>query len=115
MHHNRFSNILHYAFAAPKCELNSLVFSPTLITGTNDSVYANKYLTPLVSCPAFTGHLLESDIDQTVIIHFNDAFEALANDVYGFEFIVRENLSKICFFLYKQYEQKIESGETGLN
>lgn len=36
------SNILHYAAAAPECTLHSLVFSPLLITGNSESIFAKK-------------------------------------------------------------------------
>ena len=49
------SNVLHYAIAADYCKLHSLVFHPTLILGNEDSVFAKKYVRPLVSCHAFSG------------------------------------------------------------
>ena len=36
------SNVLHYAIAAPFCELHSIVFAPGLITGNNETVYAKN-------------------------------------------------------------------------
>ena len=37
------SNILHYGIGADYCHLYSLVFSPLLISGNEDSVFARKY------------------------------------------------------------------------
>lgn len=109
------SGILHYAIANPMCELHSLVFSPALITGNQDSVFAKKYLLPLISCPSFDNHLLKFGNDENITNDFVNAFHALANDIPGFEFIVRENLSKICYFLYQQYKQKFIMDSNGLN
>ena len=35
-------NTLHYAVAAPECDLRSFVFSPALVTGSGDSAMAEK-------------------------------------------------------------------------
>ncbi|MEY8337135.1 AraC family transcriptional regulator [Lachnospiraceae bacterium 62-35] len=109
------SNILHYAIAAPQCELESLVFHPTLITGNNISAFAEKYLSPLIEKTSFDGYLFKRDYAEKEINHFISAFHAAASDVSGFEFIIRENLSQICFYLYQQFEQEIITGEAGLN
>lgn len=109
------SNMLHYAAAAPWCELQSLVFHPTLITGSSDSVFSTKYLLPLISQTSFQGYMLKTNGNKTELDNFINAFEALAYDIPGFEFVVRENLSKICYFLYLQFRNEISSGETGLN
>ena len=102
------SNILHYAEAAPECTLHSLVFSPALITGGNDSAFANKYILPLLSCRLFTGCQIEYEYSKRVSNWFNCAFDALENDRHGFEFIVRENLSHICFYLYNKFESQLK-------
>lgn len=46
------ANIVHYAAAAPEGSLHSLVFSPAIISGNKDSVFAQKYMSPLKTCPA---------------------------------------------------------------
>ena len=108
------SNVLHYAAAVKECSLRSLVFSPMLITGNDDSAYAKKYIHPLISCKSFSGLFVDAGVED-VSIWFNAAFEALAQDTRGFEFIVRENLSRICFYLYEQYEQQLDEKEQPLN
>lgn len=103
------SNILHYAAAAPECTLHSLVFSPLLITGNSESIFAKKYIQPLLSIHSFSGfQISEADTSQ-VSGWFNRAFEALANDSCGYEFVVRENLSRICFYLYEQFSLQIDA------
>lgn len=109
------SNILHYAEAAPECTLHSLVFSPALITGGNESAFAKKYILPLLSCRLFTGWQIESEFNQRVSNWFNCAFDALENDSRGFEFTVRENLSHICFCLYEKFESQLNVQSTLLD
>jgi len=106
------SNVLHYAIAEPRCELQSLVFHPTLITGTNDSVFSVKYLHPLLSLTSFDAFLFHRENEMKQIENFIIAFKALANDDTGFEFTVREYLTKICYFLYLQFEHEIKKKET---
>lgn len=109
------SNILHCAIAEPQCELQSLVFHSTLITGSNGAVFATKYLLPLISQTTFDGYLLKKDTTGGETDCFINAFEALAQDAPGFEFTVRENLSRICYFLYLKFEREISVKEMGMN
>lgn len=109
------ANIVHYAAAAPEGTLHSLVFSPTLIIGKEDSVFAKKYILPLLSCPAFSGLYISAEADTEVPLLFNLAFEALAGDHYGFEFTVRENLSRICLFLHQAFALHMDMPKTAPN
>lgn len=109
------SNILHDCTAAPECRLRFLVFSPLLISGNDDLVFAKKYIQPLLSCSSFSGYCIKAGNNENVPCWFNRAFEALARDHYGFEFIVRENLSRICLFLYKEFDLQADTRNIPLN
>lgn len=107
-------NILHYAEASLSSELQSLVFGTGLITGGQESVYAQKYIMPLINT-SFDGYWLKGEENGGLIEGFVKAFEALAFDLPGFEFTVREGLSRICFFLYQQFQGEIREGGGNLN
>ncbi|MCI8563738.1 MAG: AraC family transcriptional regulator [Lachnospiraceae bacterium] len=109
------SNVLHYGAAVTECELCSLVFSPALIEGNEDSVFSKKYMQPLLACNDFCGYFIKSGSNENVAHWFNCAFEALAEDCYGYEFIVREKLSRICFFLYGEFKPKADKQDILLN
>lgn len=109
------SNMLHSCAAVPECHLLSLVFSPALITGNEDSVFARKYMLPLLSCDAFSGYYIKADDNARIACWFNAAFEALARDSYGFEFTARENLSRICLFLYGEFKPRTDTADAPLN
>ncbi|WP_411335228.1 helix-turn-helix domain-containing protein [Ruminococcus gauvreauii] len=109
------SNILHYAATDDCCQLHSLVFSQSLITGSNDSVFSKKYMYPLISCTSFDMCFVNSDGKQDIKDQFMTAFASLAEDMPGFEFVVREKLSRICLFLYRQFEQEITNCDIALN
>ena len=100
------ADVLHYAAADPLCRLDSLVFSPALITGSDQSVYAQKYILPLTACSSFDGVVLRRETNEPALQAFVCAFDALANDTPGFEFTVRDDLSKLCFALYQQMEPR---------
>lgn len=111
------SNILHYAVAEPVCDLHSLVFHPILAGGSEDLVFAGRYITPLTRCRAFDGCLLDlvSGAGRCCTDEFVDAFKAFSQESPGYEFTVREKLSHICLALYFNYEHEIDLGHTGLN
>lgn len=100
------TNILHYAVAIDYCELHSLVFSTFIITGSISSAFYQKYMQPLLSCSSFTCIAFEaqhSDIAQ----YFCKAFESLRTDAFGYEFTVREELSRICLYLYNHFSNEL--------
>ena len=101
------SNALHCASGEPYCKLQSLVFSPLLITGTINSAFASRYIMPLISCTQFSGIVLKRH-QATVSSYFSTAFGALKNDAFAYEFTVREQLSHIMLTVYSELK-------TGLN
>ncbi len=103
------SNRLHCAAALSDCVLHSLVFGPGLIAGSGDSVFAQKYIRPLLSCCAFNGYKMDFDGGGQAREWFTCAFDALADDRPGFEFIVRENLTRLCYALYRQFEPQMDA------
>ncbi len=109
------SNVLHYGAAVVECELRSLVFSPALITGNEEFVFAKKYMQPLLTCNNFSHYFIKAGNNENVTHWFNCAFEALAEDCYGYEFIVREKLSRICLFLYGEFIPQVDSRDFLLN
>ena len=102
------SNILHYAAAAVECRLRSLVFSPSLITGNEELVFAKKYMRPLLTCSNFSHYVIKAENNKNAAGWFNLAFDALAKDCYGYEFLVRENLSRICLFYMGNFSRRLK-------
>ena len=103
--------ILHSAKAEPKCRLHSVVFNPLLVTGNADSVYAVKYLSPLISCGVFRSYRLKRKTDGEMVQSFTDAFRCMETDAPGFEFNVREKLSRFCYLLYRKYAANISGSK----
>lgn len=109
------SNILHYGAAVGGCQLCSLVFGAALIAGNEDLVFAKKYVRPLMSCNSFCGYFIKAGDSEPVAHWFKRAFEALAQDSYGYEFIVRDYLSRICLFLHKEFSPRIDTPKEPLD
>lgn len=97
------SNILHYGIGADHCKLHSLVFHPTLISGNDNLVFAQKYIKPLLFGDSFSAFSILSVENPEPIQWFCHAFDAMTDEPPGFEFNVRENLSRICFFLTQEF------------
>ena len=52
------------------------------------------------------GVVLRRDTDEPALRAFVCAFDALASDTPGFEFTVRDDLSKLCFALYQRLKPR---------
>jgi len=109
------SGVLHSAAAQPRCKLQSLVFSPLLLTGSKDSVFARKYISPLTGCRNFRAFLWDRETHSQEMTDFMLAFQALAREVPGFEFIVREKLSALCYTLCRQFAASLRNEALPLN
>lgn len=90
-------------------------FDPLLLTGNADSVYAEKYLTPLTTCCAFRAYQFACGEKEASARCFEDAFEALKMETPGFEFTVREKLSDLCYMLYLRFADSILRSDTALD
>lgn len=88
---------------AEDCRLRSVVFHPRLVGGSVDSILWQKYLEPLLSDPGRPCvHFTNARDWETAAIHaIQAAWQAGASETEGFEFEVREQLSRLFFLLAK--------------
>ena len=87
-----------------------MVFSPLFISGSKQSVFAKKYIDPLVACYQFSCLLLKNATDSLTHL-FVDAFAALMDEPEGFEFTIRDHLSQIMLAAYRAFNTSIEVRE----
>lgn len=85
------------------CYLQSVVFHPRLVGGSVDSILWQKYLEPLLSdpcrpCVQFTSG---QEWEKTAAKAIRDAWQSCVSEAEGFEFEVRERLSRLIFLLTK--------------
>lgn len=108
-------NMLHYCIADPACQLQSMVFLPSLIAGSDSLVYEAKYVRPLLSCPAFTGYYIKGSEHPELAEAFLAAHRAVAEDAFGYEFTAREQLTHILLYLYQQLAPQFETSASSLS
>ena len=89
------AGVLHSANTATACEIRSLVFSQSLVTGGKDTVFAKKYITPLAGCRAFRAYVFDRQAEAGAIAAFVEAYRALEAEPDGYEFTVRARLSEL--------------------
>ena len=105
-------NVLHSLIGHPSGELHSIVFSPFLITGGADTAFYKKYIGPLLACSVFSVWQTDAGTD---IRWFSDAFSALKNDDFAYEFTVRENLSRLLLHCCEQLRPQLSAQKAGKN
>lgn len=99
------TGVLHgvWPAGAEVCRLRSIVFHPRLVGGSMDSIIWQKYLEPLLSDPCrpwiYFTDLQEWERDASTAIQ--EAWQACVSETEGFEFVVRERLSRLIFLLAK--------------
>ena len=88
------------------CILDSIVFHPRLVGSTVDSVFWQKYVQPIVSNNALTILPLTADMPwmQQLISHIDAVYLLCQQKTFGYEFEVREKLSRLLFILNQNYE-----------
>lgn len=111
------SNVLHFAKTDSECELYSLVFHPLFISGCKDSLIDQTYITPLTHCNALPGLCFDHRIlsHQKISLEIATAYDALSLDLPGFEFLVRDSLSRVCYFICQEYHSKLVIKQTELD
>lgn len=83
------------------CKLRSIVFHPRLV-GSLDSIFWQKYMQPLTESQALESVLLQEHIpwQKQAMSAMEAAWEACLSEEDGYEFQVREAVSRLIFLLY---------------
>lgn len=97
------SGILHACNSegGSACIYRSIVFHPRLIGGSMDSVFWQKYIHPLVSNSGFPFLCLKKDTSWShdALCQVENAWLSCIRGAYGYEFEVRQFLSRLIFLL----------------
>lgn len=103
------SNALHGLFCHTPgaCRYHSMVFDPDIVGGTAGSAFDTLYLRPLVEkgSPAVL-FSSSNESDRSIMADFEKAFAACKAEFYGYEFAVREGLSRIIVALAEHLSEK---------
>lgn len=94
---------LHGMWAAGpgKCRLQAVLYHPRLVGGSLDSIFWQSYLQPLLSDPGRQYVCLRQEIpwEREALRAIQRAWQACADEPPGYEFQVREALSREVFLL----------------
>ncbi len=102
------SNVLHYTRPVEDSKLRVLVFRPELISGSEDTVFARRYIRPLVENRSFSGLLLRGGEHPEAASAFLEAFRAMESEAPGYEFVVRDKLSRLCLLMADRFVDMTE-------
>ena len=88
---------------AELCRLRSIVFHPRLVGGGVDSILWQKYLEPLLSdqsrpCVYFSN---TAEWEREALRAIQEAWQICVSEESGFEFEMRERLSRLIFLLFQ--------------
>lgn len=101
---------------AESCFLRSVVVHPRLVGGSIDSILWQKYLEPLLSdpCRPCVHFANPQGWEKAASTAIGEAWQTCVSEAEGFEFEVRERLSKLIFLLAKNCpaEEKSPSEKT---
>lgn len=93
------------------CKRQDIIFQPTLLYGNHQNAYYKKYISLLINCRNLP-YIKLSAADEwsyQILDNFNQAFQTLFLQPFGFEFTVRNHLSNICLMICNKYEELIHS------
>lgn len=85
------------------CRLRSVVFHPRLVGGGVDSILWQKYLEPLLGDPSRPCICFANlqEWEREAVKAIREAWQICAAEGSGFEFAVRERLSRLIFLLFQ--------------
>ncbi len=112
------AQVLHAVWAqeGSDCQLHSAVFHPRLVGGNLDSVFWSKYLQPLLGkggppCVRLDGG---EDWHAAAVRAVEQAWTGCVEEPPGYEFQVREGLSRLIFLLSQRHVRAATSKPGGL-
>lgn len=93
-------------YKSPNCKFNSIVFHPRLIGGSPNSIFWTKYLRPIINNISFKGLFLDSSIQwhKDLLSRIDEAWFICFNKEEGYEFEVRNILSRIFYLMFKHLD-----------
>jgi len=105
-------NVLHKLKRARKgvpCRINSLLFTPELVSGFPQSIVQQRYITPLARCSTLSEVLLREDVpwQKEAIRRFQEAFSAFTSDRYGYEIVVQVELMRFLLVLMENLQERV--------
>lgn len=103
------TNVLQAAvnIGKERCMVKSFVFHPSVIAGTMESAFEQRYVRPLLQCAKISGIHFEKDVPwhREAVHYILDAFEDYSSESFGYEFLVRDKLSRLWLLIVSNYKE----------
>ena len=110
------SGVLHSAVknGEENCTIKSFVLHSSIISGMIESVFAQRYVNPLLHCSKLQGiHFnIYTDWHMEVVGYILDAFQLHQLEPFGFELLIRDKLSQVWFFIISNYQEILREQQT---
>ena len=78
-----------------ECRYHSFVFESSIVAGAPGSVFDTKYIKPFVEKGHSFVHIKRNDENAEFFSEFDKCFDACVDEKYGYEFVVRDSLTKM--------------------
>jgi len=87
------------------CTIQSFVFHPSIISGMVESIFAQRYVRPLIHCDKLPGIHFGTHTDWHVeaVQCIAEAFQLYQSEPFGFELFIREKLSRVWFLMISNH------------
>jgi len=102
------SNVLHFkeSFPGPAPILLTHVFDVELLAGGSTSIFAQKYILPVIECKELEAMVFHPSVpnQRKILELIHRAYDVADEAAYGYEFEVRNDLSTMWALLCKEAE-----------
>ena len=98
------ANVLHTSRLSRSTRYYSHLFNTHMLSGGYDSLMEQTYFAPLLRCRDLELYKITPDSPERVrmIDHLNRTMEAMRDEPFGYEFQIREHLTKFWLGLYRE-------------
>ncbi|MGL5436450.1 MAG: helix-turn-helix domain-containing protein [Lachnospiraceae bacterium] len=99
------------------CQLDSFVFDPSLIFGSLENAIEQKYVRPLITAPELSliRFGTETAWHREVLQHMKAAFQVYSEEMFGYELLVRDHLSKLWFLIVTNHQNQLSMQQNTRN
>ena len=105
------SGVMHAASNAgdKECILHSVVFLPEFLCNGVEGVFWQKYVCPLIENSRLHSIIFSNESEKSVCMqeYMDQFWKACLDELFGYEFVIREQLSKMICNVVSEYKKDI--------
>lgn len=94
----------HIDDSVGQCKFYAHLFHSTFLTGMHNSLIEQKYFLPITGNASFMAYVFSDETEKkdSMVSHFMNAVELEQNQSFGYEFGIRDELSKLWCIMFQQ-------------